>query len=70
MSGASGIQASTAAFCDHVVVLSNGAVVATGSPAEVFTLDLLFAVYGVHAATLVNPLTGRLQLVYATRSDR
>ncbi len=58
-----------AAYCDHVVVLSNGVVVATGSPAEVFTPDLLFAVFGVRAATLVNPLTGRLQLVYANGSD-
>lgn len=36
-----------AAFCDRLVVLSAGRVVATGSPAEVLTSDLIADVYGV-----------------------
>jgi iron complex transport system ATP-binding protein len=53
-----------AAYCDRIVVLSNGSVVATGAPEEVFTPGLLMEVFGVHAARVTNPLTGRLQLVY------
>jgi len=54
-----------AAYCDRVIVLSHGSVAATGTPGEVLTPGLLLEVFGVRAATLTNPLTGRLQLVYA-----
>jgi iron complex transport system ATP-binding protein len=57
-----------AAYCDRIVVLSDGSVVATGSPEKVFTPALLLEVFGVHAAATTNPLTGRLQLVYTDRS--
>ena len=58
-----------AAYCDRVIVLSHGSVAATGTPGEVLTPGLLREVFGVRAATLVNPLTGRLQLVYADGYD-
>lgn len=54
-----------AAYCDHIVVLSKGSVVASGSPEEVFTPELLREVFGVRALGITNPLTGRLLLVYA-----
>lgn len=54
-----------AAYCDQVVMLDHGRVVSSGTPEEVFTPPLLERVFGVRAATLTNPLTGRLQLVYA-----
>jgi iron complex transport system ATP-binding protein len=38
-----------AMFCDQLVVLSGGAVVATGTPTEVLTPDLIADVYRVHA---------------------
>jgi len=54
-----------ASYCDEIVVLEHGRVVASGLPGEVLTPQLLQRVFGVRADTLVNPLTGRLQLVYA-----
>jgi len=36
-----------AMFCDHVVVLSGGAIVAVGTPIQVLTEDLIGTVYGV-----------------------
>lgn len=36
-----------AMFCDHIVVLSGGRIVATGTPVQVLTEDLIGAVYGV-----------------------
>lgn len=53
-----------AAYCDRLVVLSHGAVVATGAPADVLTPDLLREVFGVRAMGITNPLTGRLHLVF------
>ncbi len=57
-----------AAYCDQVVLLDHGTVVATGTPEEVFTPELLQRVFGVRAAVLTNPLTGRLQLAYTDES--
>lgn len=54
-----------AAYCDEIVMLEHGEVVASGPPADIFTPHLLDRVFGVRADTLVNPLTGRLQIVYA-----
>lgn len=54
-----------AEYCNQVVMLDAGRVVASGTPEEVFTPDRLRSVFGVRASTLINPLTGRLHLVYA-----
>lgn len=53
-----------AAYCDEIVMLEHGRAIATGTPEQVFTPQLLHQVFGVRADTLTNPLTGRLQLVY------
>lgn len=36
-------------FCDHIVVLGGGGVLAAGAPADIFTADLLRRAYGVRA---------------------
>lgn len=41
-----------ARFADHVVVIDNGRVAAFGSPQEVFTEDLLRAVFGLQASVI------------------
>ncbi|MBU9765761.1 ABC transporter ATP-binding protein [Mycobacterium sp. TNTM28] len=43
-----------AMFCDHLVVLSAGSVVAAGSPDEVLTEDLVAEVYGVRCRITVD----------------
>ncbi|MEU4567950.1 ABC transporter ATP-binding protein [Micromonospora sp. NPDC023956] len=53
-----------AMFCDTVVVLADGRVVATGAPAEVLTPGLLADVYGVHADVVAHPVTGRPTITY------
>jgi iron complex transport system ATP-binding protein len=47
-----------AAHASHVVVLSRGAVVASGPTADVLTPELIREVYGVRAAWTTNPVTG------------
>ncbi|GIG29173.1 ATP-binding cassette domain-containing protein [Cellulomonas marina] len=48
-----------AAWCDHVLVLSEGRLVAAGPPAQVLTPELVEAVWGVRCEVLVHPRTGR-----------
>ena len=48
-----------ASYADHVVVLSDGRVVASGATSETLTPDLIREVYGVRAAWTTNPLTGK-----------
>jgi iron complex transport system ATP-binding protein len=48
-----------AATCDRLVAIDHGEVVATGSPEEVVTADLLRGIYGVEADVTTDVSTGR-----------
>ena len=48
-----------ASYCDHVIVLSHGTVVAAGATESVLTEELIADVYGVTASILRNPITGK-----------
>ncbi len=48
-----------AQFCDRMVMLHKGSVVAEGSPGEVLTPDRLRQVYGAALHVLAHPVTGR-----------
>ncbi|QIK83203.1 ABC transporter ATP-binding protein [Sanguibacter sp. HDW7] len=52
-----------AAWCDHVVVLDGGRVVAEGPVEEVLVPDVVEAVWGVRPDVLTHPRTGRPLLV-------
>lgn len=54
-----------AAYCDEIVALQHGRVVASGDPESVLTPELLRGVFDVRASTFEHPLTGRVQLVFA-----
>ncbi|WP_416904460.1 ABC transporter ATP-binding protein [Micromonospora echinospora] len=58
-----------AATCDRLGVLSAGALVATGTPREVLTPDLLHDVFGVRVTVVAHPLTGDPQLLYSLQSS-
>lgn len=53
-----------AAVCDRIGVLSDGRLVAVGTPAEVLTPSVLREVFGVAAEVVAHPGTGRPQLLY------
>jgi iron complex transport system ATP-binding protein len=57
-----------AAYADTIVVLAAGRVVATGSPAEVFTAAMLREVYRVDATILDHPVTGRPLIAYSPQN--
>jgi iron complex transport system ATP-binding protein len=51
-----------ASHAEHVVVLADGHVVASGATAKTLTPELIHEVYRVRAAWTTNPLTGRPSL--------
>ncbi|GAA2582319.1 ABC transporter ATP-binding protein [Actinomadura fulvescens] len=55
-----------AAYCDHVVVLKDGAVRAAGPPLEVLTPEFVAEVFGVRAHVGPHPITGRPHIAVAS----
>jgi len=55
----------SAGYCDQIVVLSHGSVVAHGAPDQVLTTELIRKVYEVECQVLTNPLTGKPLLAFA-----
>lgn len=53
-----------AMFCDYLVVLDKGRVVAHGSPDEVLTVDLLSEVFRVEAVVAPSPCHGKPHIHY------
>ncbi|RLT36059.1 MAG: ABC transporter ATP-binding protein [Chloroflexi bacterium] len=47
-----------AAYCDRVVLLHEGRIVAVGTPAEVITADIVHRVYGAHVDVIHHPVHG------------
>ncbi|ASJ74772.1 ABC transporter ATP-binding protein [Granulosicoccus antarcticus] len=54
-----------ARYCDKVIVLSEGAVVAFGSPDAVLTDEVLAPILQVHVDSVIHPRTGETQLVFS-----
>lgn len=52
-----------AAYADHLVMMKEGRIVASGSPDEIFTAERLKHVFGLDANVLRDPASGRLVCV-------
>jgi iron complex transport system ATP-binding protein len=53
------------AFCDHVLLLQDGRLVASGTPAEVLQSGIISDVYGVGCDVIPHPRTGHPVIVYS-----
>ncbi len=53
-----------AGFCDALILLHDGKMVASGAPDQVLTPDLLRSVYGVEVTVLRHPMNGRPLIAY------
>ena len=58
-----------AMFCDTLIVLDQGRLVASGAPEDVLTPNLLWSVYQVGATLLRHPGTGRPMIAYDLPSE-
>ncbi|BCQ59063.1 hypothetical protein PBOI14_08130 [Pseudomonas sp. Boi14] len=56
-----------AAFCDRLYVLDHGRIVASGTPGEVLTVELLRNVFGVEALIDAHPLSGYPRITWITQ---
>jgi iron complex transport system ATP-binding protein len=56
------------AYCDHLVLLSDGRVLTTGEPATVLEPDRVADVFGVRSTIVPHPLTGRPHFVTASQT--
>jgi ABC-type cobalamin/Fe3+-siderophores transport system ATPase subunit len=56
------------AYCDQLVLLHNGKVVASGTPEDVLTADRVADVFGVRSTIIPHPITGRPHFVTAPTS--
>ncbi|BAL89548.1 putative ABC transporter ATP-binding protein [Actinoplanes missouriensis 431] len=45
-------------FCDHVIAMAGGAIVAEGPPAEVITAELVAKVFGLSCVIVTDPVAG------------
>ncbi|MFJ3929267.1 ABC transporter ATP-binding protein [Streptomyces sp. NPDC090029] len=59
-----------ARYCDHLVLLQHGMVVAAGAPDSVLTPDLISSVYGVEVLVDREPATGTLRITYLPTAAR
>jgi iron complex transport system ATP-binding protein len=59
-----------AAYCDRIVLLQDGRLVAFGTPAEVLRPDTIRAVYGVDCDIMPHPRTGRPVIVFSGPGDQ
>jgi iron complex transport system ATP-binding protein len=57
-----------AAWCDRLVLLHSGEVVASGPPAEVVTAEHLARVYGPYVSVLAHPETGAPLVIPSARN--
>ena len=54
-----------AAFCDHILLLQDGRLVAAGTPAEVLVPEIIGEVYGVECDIIAHPRDGHPVIVFS-----
>lgn len=53
-----------AAYCDMLYVIKDGSIVASGSPTDVLSKELIRQVYEIDCEIYTNPITGDLAIAY------
>lgn len=56
------------AYCDRVIMMKDGCVVAMGSADDVFTEELITEVYGIPVRVGVNPVTSKPHIFFLSQS--
>ena len=63
-----GISGAMSAFCDRLYVIDHGRIIASGTPREVLTVELLRDVFGVDALIDNHPLSGYPRITWITQA--
>ena len=50
-------------FCDHVIAMADGRIVAEGAPTEVITAELVSQVFGLECVVAPDPVAGTPMVV-------
>ncbi|MDQ0213978.1 iron complex transport system ATP-binding protein [Oikeobacillus pervagus] len=58
-----------ACYCDRLYVLNQGEIVASGTPKQVLTKELLKEVFNVHVEIGTHPVTKKIHLFYHAEED-
>ncbi len=53
-----------AEYCDYIYAMKKGRIIAQGTPKEIFTEELVAALYDVNCKIYENPITNNLSFVY------
>ena len=53
-----------ACYCDRVIFLKKGHIVATGTPEEMFVPDKILKLFGVNTQITTNKVTGRPNIIF------
>jgi len=53
-----------AVYCDMLYVIKDGSIIASGSPKDVLSKELIRQVYEIDCELYTNPITGDLAIAY------
>ena len=59
-----------AGYCDRIYAISEGEIVASGSPEQVLRPELIRSIYGIGAVVQSHPKTGRPHLLFYSENGR
>ena len=58
----------TAEYCDRIVMMKEGKLIADGKPDEVINKQVIRALYGIDLTIIKNPISGQPNLIYPGKS--
>ena len=60
----------TSEYCDRIVMMKKGKLIADGKPGEVVNKQVIRALYGIDLTIINNPISGQPNQIYPGKADR
>lgn len=57
-----------ALYCDRLYIVKDGKIVASGTPVEVLTKEIILQVFDIHTDVIIHPLTKKVSITYLPES--